>query len=160
MAGGSGSDTMKGGAGDDSYEIGSPKDVIVENAGAGADAALIWANSYVLPANAENLAVKATAGGTFTANALNNILVSGRGDDVLAGGAGDNLFAFAPGNGHDKINDFKPGTQSHDAVDLTAFTKLVSLSDVLALASQTGANTVLAFATGETLTLANVNMND
>ena len=52
------------------------------------------------------------------ARAGNDVLVSGAADDSMWGDAefidptvtrGDNAFVFAPGNGHDTINDFRQG---------------------------------------------------
>ena len=147
---------MSGGRGDDGYEVTTWRDVIVENRARESTAAHVYSGSYTLAANVENLIVKTSAGGTFAGNALNNILVGGFGNETLTGGPGNDLFVFAPGRGHDTITDFAQGPASRDTIDLTQFTTLGSFTDVLALAIQVGANTVISFATGEKLTLANV----
>ena len=75
-------------------------------------------------------------------------LFGGAGNDILkgsnasmTGGAGDDRILFAAGYGHSDVEDFVTGG-SEDKIDLTAFTNLHSLADVLALvtaSSQSGA---------------------
>ena len=59
------------------------------------------------------------------------------------------------GSGADTVNGFVAGGVT-DKIDLTGFANLHTLSDVLALASQVGANTVINFGAGDTLTLNGV----
>jgi Ca2+-binding RTX toxin-like protein len=155
MAGGSSADVMAGGAGDDGYEISSNRDVIVENPNGGVDTYYAY-TGVTLAANVENLIVKSTTGGTFGGNELNNMMTSGRGNDVFTGGAGDDLFIFAPNQGNDRITDFIAGDSSHDTIDLSAFTDIHGMADIYSRAAQVGANTVITFATGSSLTLSNV----
>jgi Ca2+-binding RTX toxin-like protein len=104
----------------------------------------------------------------------NNTLVGGNGDDRLQqsggdhvtmnGGSGDDVFVI-DGNGHAAITDFTAGPGVHDRIDLEAFrpggylagqTAFHNLSDVLAHATQNGADTVISLGAGSSLTLQNV----
>ncbi len=88
----------------------------------------------------------------------NDILVGGPGNDTLIGGPGDDRFVFAKGDGADTIVDFTAGANTDDKIDLTAFANL-SLSDVLTHTTQAGANAVIDFGNGDSITLQNVNKN-
>jgi hypothetical protein len=85
----------------------------------------------------------------------NDRLNGGGGNDFLAGGTGDDRFIFAAGFGADVITDFMAGG-SEDKIDVTAFSSIRSFGDVLALATQSGADTVINFSNGDTLTLQGV----
>jgi hypothetical protein len=84
----------------------------------------------------------------------NDLLAGGAGNDTLTGGAGNDIFVFNPNDGSDTITDFVAGAHTDDRIDLTAFH--TTLAHALGQASQSGANTVFNFASGETLTLQNV----
>jgi Ca2+-binding RTX toxin-like protein len=108
---------------------------------------------------------------TIAGNSVNNSLAGGNGadslsglagDDTLAGGAGNDTATGGTGNdtfvylsGLDTITDFTAGG-TDDKIDLTAFTALTSLTAVLSLAVQSGANTVITLGAGNVLTLSNV----
>ena len=83
-------------------------------------------------------------------------LDGGLGADFLNGGAGDDRFIYRPGDGADTIFGFASGAGSEDRVNLSAFPNVNSLADVLALATQVNADTVVNFGGGNTLTLRNV----
>ena len=95
-------------------------------------------------------AVGGSGNDTIIGNSANNMLTGGGGNDTLTGGAGNDTFVYT--TGADTITDFS----SVDKIDLRSFTSLHGLSDVLALATQSGANTVINFGSGNTLTLQNV----
>jgi uncharacterized protein (DUF2141 family) len=54
------------------------------------------------------------------------------------------------------INDFTAGTATVDKIDLTAFSNIHTFGDAMSRATQVGANTVLDFGGGDTLTLLGV----
>src|SRR4029453_4577971 len=66
-------------------------------------------------------------------------------------------FVFSTSYGSDIITDFTAGG-TIDEIDLTGYSSYPQLSDGLRSASQAGANTVVAFGAGNSLTLQNVSM--
>ena len=116
LDGGAGNDTMVGGAGDDTYALDSLSDVIIENANAGADTALVYMTNYALAPNVENGRAGLATGQTLIGNGLANTLVGNSGNDVLDGGAsadtlfgwiGDDTFVFNAGQANgDIVIDF------------------------------------------------------
>jgi beta-glucanase (GH16 family) len=174
LDGGLGADTLKGGKGDDYYVVDDARDVVVELAGEGSDSVEAWV-THTLGANLEYLNLAGTAAIDGTGNELANVLrgngaantlsglagndtldgkagddrlVGGAGDDTLTGGAGHDTFVFGPGSGRDVVTDFGAG----DVIDVSALVRAGSAPTVV----QSGANTVISFAGGETITLKNV----
>src|SRR5262249_53118567 len=90
----------------------------------------------------------------------NDVLDGGAGNDTLIGGAGDDRFVYAPGGGADVVTDFIAGAASGDRIDLSAVPGIYVLSNALARAAQSGANTVLSFGAGNTLTLSGVTVGN
>jgi Ca2+-binding RTX toxin-like protein len=103
-----------------------------------------------------------------------NTLIGGNGNDrlellggnygTMTGGSGDDVFVIR-GAGHQAITDFAAGSDVHDRIDLQVFrpggylagqNPLHNFSDVLAHATQNGADTVINFGAGNSLTLQNV----
>jgi hypothetical protein len=83
-------------------------------------------------------------------------LVGGNGSDALMGGAGDDLFIFADGHGADRVMDFTAGAGSPDRLGLRDVTAVSDLGELLAASTQSGADTVLDFGGGDTITLVGV----
>ncbi len=101
-------DTLKGGAGNDTYVI-NRSDIITENAGAGTDT-VRSSSSYTLGNNLENLVLTGSAGLNGTGNVLANVITGNAGanqlkgmdgNDILIGGAGADTSDG--GNGADVI---------------------------------------------------------
>jgi Ca2+-binding RTX toxin-like protein len=158
LTGGAGADRMTGGLGDDYFVVDNAGDVIVEQAGQGGDSVEAWI-SWTLGANLEYLNLKGTAAINATGNALANVLrgndaanvmEGAGGNDVLIGGGGADSFTFRPGSGQDRINDYVDGT---DHLDFYGF------GSSRPTMTQVGADTVLTFSTGETITLVGVQMS-
>ena len=110
---------MRGGAGDDEFEVFSASDVVIEEANSGIDS--VWSSiDYTLGANVENLQLVWDGDINGTGNELdnriygnsgNNILNGGKGDDILLGQEGnDTLFG---GDGNDRIE----GGIGNDVID-------------------------------------------
>ncbi len=115
-------------------------------------------NAYLYKGDTRSLIENAVGGSgadTIIGNAGNNRLDGRAGADMLAGGSGDDVFVFRGGYGTDTVTDFTAGG-STDRIDLSSFSAFHNLADVLALALQSGANTVLSFTTGLSLTLQGV----
>src|SRR3569623_905979 len=100
--GGAGADTMAGGMGNDTYVVDNAGDVVVENAGEGADT-VNASVPYTLGANVENLTLTGTAAINGTGNALNNVLTGNSADNTLDGGAGNDTLIG--GDGNDTVTD-------------------------------------------------------
>ncbi|WP_183721985.1 M10 family metallopeptidase, partial [Rhizobium sp. BK060] len=109
MIGGAGVDTLRGGAGDDTYVV-STGDIVVENADEGIDTVKTGLAAYTLGANVENLSYAGAAAFSGTGNALDNVikggvaadrltgaagkdtLIGGAGSDTMSGGVGDDIY--------------------------------------------------------------------
>ena len=132
-----GADVMVGYGGNDFYYVDNANDLVLEDAGGGTDTVATFV-SYTLSANVENLQAAAIGGFAavnLTGNALNNILYGTNGDNVLAGGAGNDtiysyngadqiLFNTALGAGNvDRLEDFTSGTDKI-LLDNSVFTAL------------------------------------
>jgi hypothetical protein len=91
----------------------------------------------------------------ITGTAQKDIIDSLRNESVTGAGGAD-TFVLNPGIASVTITDFTAG-QHTDKIDVTAFPNLHSLNDVLALATQSGSNTLINFGGGDGLTLNNVN---
>ncbi|MDF0665708.1 MAG: calcium-binding protein [Nitrospira sp.] len=120
-----GRNTLTGGAGDDTYIIGS-RDTVVEAAGEGTDTVQTSA-THTLGANVENLTltgadvINGTGNGlnnTLMGNSSNNVLTGAggndtlrgnEGDDRLNGGSGNDTYLLSRGDGQDLLQD-KSGT--------------------------------------------------
>jgi|GEM_PF-2734217 len=92
-------------AGDDSYIVNAPTDIITEGVGWGTDSVTASIN-YTLPANVENLTLVGAAkrgwgndlANSITGNGLANDLRGANGNDTLSGGAGDDSLNGGIGN--------------------------------------------------------------
>ena len=84
-------------------------------------------------------------------------VLDGRGgSDTLTGGSGDDRYIYSSGYSTDTIVGFVAGAGTPDKIDLTGIPTVHNLADVLAVATQSGANTVFNFSGGDTLTLQNI----
>ncbi|MBR0717279.1 VCBS domain-containing protein [Bradyrhizobium liaoningense] len=87
----------------------------------------------------------------------NDLISGGTGTDTLTGNAGADTFVFAAHDGNDRITDFSDA--QGDKIDLTAVAGAIgSLADIQSHAQQVGADTVITFGGGDSLTLANVTL--
>jgi len=84
-----------------------------------------------------------------------DFISGGADDDFLTGGVGNDTFLFAEGDGNDIIADFIAGAGTDDVIDLTNVANVHTLADLLAIATQNGAHTVIDFGNGDMITLQN-----
>ena len=84
----------------------------------------------------------------------NDILIGGPGNDRLTGGADVDTFVFALGSGKDTITDFAPA--SNEVIQLSYGTAFDTFGEVMAVAKQSGANTIITLSANDTITLLNV----
>ncbi len=126
LDGGAGADVMKGGIGNDIYIVGEAGDVVIENAGEGIDTVLSSID-YTLGANVENLDLTGSAiSGTgneldnrISGNGLTNLLAGGAGNDVFVAEINDVLTPSKMGNiSVDILLDFDAA--GNDVIDLSA----------------------------------------
>ena len=97
---------------------------------------------------------------TINGGAGNDRITGSGGNDIFNGGADDDTFIFGPGGGADTIVGFVAGANTEDRIDLKAFAAIQDFTAVLALATQVGADTVLNFGAGNTVTLQNITRNN
>jgi serralysin len=158
-------DTLLGGLGDDTYNLWSSSSRVVERANEGIDTAVVkfWGGA-TLTDNVENLVLDSAGATAGTGNALDNIIVAGkvgatldgrRGNDVLVGGAGSDLFKVSAGNGSDAIVGF---TSGRDAIKLDGY-KITSFSELLSFGKQVGADATFSLPGGEKLVVRDVQLN-
>ncbi|SHK06892.1 Peptidase M10 serralysin C terminal [Roseomonas rosea] len=94
LVSGGAEDTLAGAGGNDLYYVDSAGDEVLEQTGEGIDT-VFASSSWTLGAGQAVEILRANAGGegiTLTGNELANILHSGAGLDVLAGGAGNDTY--------------------------------------------------------------------
>jgi Ca2+-binding RTX toxin-like protein len=177
LGGAAGDDTLEGGAGDDSLDGGTGIDTVsygAATAGVTVSLAIAGAQNTVGAGSDTLISIEKLSGSAFndvlTGDAADNRLAGGAGNDVLDGGAGTGIdaldggagndtmtggrgndtFFFAAGYGADVITDFARG---NNKIDLTGMPGIFTFGQVLALATPLGADTVLNFGGGNTLTL-------
>ena len=85
-----------------------------------------------------------------------DLLAGGHGNDTLTGGTGADTFVFASGDGADIITDFSHA--QGDRIDLTGVSGVSALGYIQSHATQNGADTLINFGNGDTLTLQNTSL--
>ncbi len=176
LDGGTGTDYMAGGSGNDIYIVDSAGDQVAENLSNYYNSANSWeyqpaygwfsrdggidtvqsSITYTLGANVENLTLTGTAAINGTGNELSNMLTGNSAANILTGGAGDDTYVFGRGSGQDTVNSYDTTTGKIDAVQ---FDDGVSSSDVLV--SRLGNDLLLSInGTTDTLTIQQYMDND
>ncbi|CAN5190545.1 hypothetical protein BH10PSE4_BH10PSE4_11110 [soil metagenome] len=171
ITGGAGVDTLVGGAGADTYVIINGKTQIIEAAGGGIDT-VVATVTHVLADNVENLKIFGTGSGgvrltgvgnelanTITGTITDQVIIGMGGDDTLIGGGGSDEFVFAPGSGHDVINDFTVGAGVGGDKARLDFMQFTSLAAVKSAMTQVGADVVLHLSATDDITFRNTSVD-
>ncbi len=91
----------------------------------------------------------------INARSGDDTIIGGAGDDSIEGGVGDDFIIFQRGHGNDTLTDFTVGG-SEDVIQLDDFdSDFDEFSEVMAVASEVGANVVFDFGNGDTITVQN-----
>jgi Ca2+-binding RTX toxin-like protein len=132
-------------------------DIITINGTAGADTLTGSSEDDTVNGLGENDILIGLGGDDELSGGLgNDTLIGGLGADTLTGDAGDDRIVYTRGGGGDTAIGFVAGTGTEDEIDLTAFSIIHTVGEVLARATQVSADTVIDFGNGNTLTLQNV----
>ncbi len=130
-----GADTIYGGSGTDKIEGGAGNDTLYGEAG--------------------NDKIEGNAGADkLFGGAGVDLLESGIGNDQMTGGLGRDQFVYYRGDDRDRILDFADNV---DHIDLTDF-NFAGVSAAKSFATQSGANVVFNFGSGDTLTINNITL--
>ncbi|WP_317205107.1 beta strand repeat-containing protein, partial [Janthinobacterium sp.] len=168
--------TVNGLAGDDvfSFNIGAAADHHTIAGGAGIDTLDFASETTAITANLATGTASGSQIGTVTVNTVENVtggsandiltgdlnanmITGGAGNDTLTGGAGIDTFIYTPAFGFDTITDFTAGAgTTHDVLQLSLGAQFSSLAQVIAAATQVGANTLITIDANDTITLNNV----
>ena len=133
LAGSSGTNTLRGGLGNDYYIVTSTKHTVIENAGEGIDTVATTIN-YTLGDNLERLVLVQGAGKiNGTGNSLNNYLEGNEAVNTLAGGQGDDIYKVGAG---DVI--IERAGEGYDAVIATVSWTLGANLEALSLDEESG----------------------
>jgi Ca2+-binding RTX toxin-like protein len=178
LYGEAGNDTLLGGVEDDFLSGGAGADIIGGGAGndaadysaSGAGVSVNLATGVGLGGDAQGdvlVSIENLIGSAFDdtfvgkANFWDNVFDAGAGNDTITGGLGADTFVFRLAEGSDTITDFAAGAASGDAVLLANFgAAFDSFAEVIAAAAQVGADTIINFGGGQTLTLQNVTLGN
>ena len=157
------SDNLAGDSGDNILDGGGGGNDVLDGAGGVNTASFASAGkgvavSLALQGQAQNTGVGLDTLSNFqnlTGSSFRDRLTDDAHDNVLTGGAGADVFILG-GGGNDTIADFAHA--QGDKIDLSAFSRFASFADILASATQVGADTVINTGSGS-LTLKNVAMS-
>lgn len=161
LTGDSGSNRLQGDKGDDTLS-GMGGDDVLDGGGLSAD---FDGNDTLAGGGGNDTLLGRRGNDTLDGGTGDDLLHGGVGDDLLSGGAGADTFAFhvatnltpillfpLDGEGLDTITDFEPG------IDTIRFGS--AEFDVLGLAVQSGADVVISYGVGSTLTLLDTQRGD
>ena len=166
VLGADGNDYVNGGAGDDLVFGGNGADVLIGDDGndylngeVGDDIVFAGSgNDTVLGADGNDYLAGGEGNDNLTGGLGDDTLFAGAGSDYLKGDAGDDFFIFEANFGTSLIIDFETGTPAHHDFILFKGGVFVDSADVLAHAVQQATNVVITASTGDSLTLANVQL--
>jgi Ca2+-binding RTX toxin-like protein len=126
LDGGAGADQLSGGQGNDIYVVDEAGDAVTEASAQGTDTVQSGI-TYTLTDNVENLTLTGGNAINGTGNALDNVLTSSSGVNVLTGGGGNDTYVVGAGDsvveqtgeGTDTVNSSVTTTLSQNVENLT-----------------------------------------
>ncbi len=152
---------MLGGAGDDTFVIGSLLDQVVAGS-SGVDTVIATVN-FILPSGVQNLTLNGTwnnvvgigngMANIITADVAGETIMGAGGDDVIVSAGGD-TFLYAPGAGKDVIIGFHTGATNSDVVRLTGY-GFTSFAQVQSAMTQVGSDVVLKLSPADLIDFKN-----
>lgn len=183
LVGGNGRDTLSGDAGADNMNGGAQVDTasydtalsgvaVSLNTGSGT-AGDALGDTLIAIENLEGSGFGDVLAGSVGANRIDggvgddaidglagaDTLIGETGADTMTGDADSDQFWFFVGDGADVITDFSAGAATDDVIRLFGRGAAVdTLTEVLALSTQVGADVVINFGGGDTITLQNVTL--
>ncbi|MEQ1707165.1 MAG: calcium-binding protein [Terricaulis sp.] len=168
LLGGADSDTLIGGIGADTLGGGSQDD-LVDYSASNAGVTVNLQTGAGTGGHAQGdvfVSIEDVTGSDFDDvivgknNLWDNVFDGRGGNDTYTGGLGNDVFVFRAGSGADTVTDFNPlAVGNDDAIQLAGFgAGFDSFAEVIAAASQVGADTVINFGAGQTLTLQNTTL--
>ncbi len=187
LNGGTGFDTLDGGADIDTVDYGDRTGGVSINliSNTGVTAGFLNANGFYQGgftedqlANIENIIGSEFAdrlignnsenrlegsGGADRISAFNgnDTIIGGAGDDTLEAGAGDDLLIYALGDGADVVSGFTAGVAGGDVLDVSGLgAAFDTFAEITNAATQNGADTVITFGGGDSITLVNTTLTD
>ncbi|MEP3890881.1 MAG: hypothetical protein ABJN69_10460, partial [Hellea sp.] len=172
MSGGAGNDFFFGDSGADSHDGGTGTDTVsylasssgvtvnMQSGGTGGDAAGdTYTNIERIFGSGQDDSLTGSDGNdTIIGNGGNDFLTGGLGNDSLNGGAGVDSFAY---NTDQDAADVIQGFTTNEVIDIM-FTDPAfdSFAELMAVATDAGANTIFNFGGGNTLTIVGQNIAD
>ncbi|WP_425410227.1 Ig-like domain-containing protein [Hyphococcus sp.] len=162
-------DSLYGGDGDDDLRGGHGRDLLGGSGGNdiargfdGDDRLFGGGGSDTLLGNDGNDSLTGGGGVDRLKGDAGDDTLNGRfGDDWVTGGEGDDLFEFRKGHGNDIYDDFTAGAGSEDVIQLLVFgTAFDTFAEVMAASNQNGADVIIDFGGGDTITLVNTNLGE
>ena len=175
LSGGDGNDFFFGGAGADSHDGGAGIDtvsylsstmgLVIDMTGflttTGDAAGDIYTNvERIFGSGHDDTIIGDSGNQTLLGNGGDDFIWGGEGADSLSGGAGTDRFYYdGILDGADVITDFRSGATSSEVIEF-ASSGINSFAELMAIASDAGANTIFDFGGGNTLTVVGSNIDD
>jgi serralysin len=165
ISGGAGADILIGG---DGYDIvgyySSVAGVRVDLSLTGAQASAGDASGDVLSGfegidgsnTGNDVLIGDASGNWINGRGGNDYISGGAGADTMIGGDGYDVFNFTASFGNDVIGDFIAGFGPTDSLSFSLGTAFDTFAEIMAVATQIGADTVLVIGAADTITLSNV----